>query len=324
MKNTIISFILLLLVTLPRFNGNQTFVKQVSYDAKYFESYVKYWRGEALTQPLRPATNWRMLSPFVASFLPFEPLTAINILNILFLLGSLTVFYFCLKLLNIQIHVIWQSIWLFIVSFPTFYYSCIGYVDPAAIFFISLGIYAVLKDNFLLFCLSLFVGLLAKETVALLLPFSIVYFWFRPNKKLFYLCVLAAFLFASEYLLIRAYAPISEGQKAEVFWSSSYQSIQTNLHRTNTWLSLLFTLFPIGILLVIKHKNTSFKYLLNQPIFAACLAGISCAIGLFIMSFCTTIADGRAIWQSYFFMLLIYCLPGEKSKGILNSHGNKN
>src|ERR1043165_2742534 len=91
-----------LIVTLPRFNGNQVFIKNVPYDAKYFKAYVEYFRGEAPTQPIRPASNWRLLIPFIASFLPFEPLTSLNIINLVCLALSLYILFICMRRLGVD------------------------------------------------------------------------------------------------------------------------------------------------------------------------------------------------------------------------------
>ncbi len=305
-KNTIISFILLLVVVLPRFNGNQIIVKQVSYDAKYFESYVHYFRGEPLTQPLRPASNWRMLTPFIASLLPFSPATSINLLNLLFLIATLFVFYKTLAHIYIPESKIWQSLWLFILSFPTFYYSCISYVDPGVIFFISLGIYAILKENILLFYVSVLLGLLVKETIVLLFPFSLTYYWVNHQKKIVLYHMFAFILIVFEYILIRKLAPISDGVTADVFWKASFSSVQTNLYRIHTSLSFILSFGLVGFLFVKSLLQHSIKEIKNNSLFLASIAGILGAIGLYLISYFTTIADGRIIWQSYFFMLLIF------------------
>ncbi|MDP1726359.1 MAG: hypothetical protein Q8M15_06215 [Bacteroidota bacterium] len=304
-KNSIISFILLLAVTLPRFNGNQIIVKQVSYDAKYFESYIHYFRGEPLTQPLRPASNWRMLTPFVASWLPFSPATSINLLNLFFLMAALFVFYKTLAHLNIQTSKIWQSLWLFILSFPTFYYSCISYVEPGVIFFISMGIYAVLKENIWLFYVSVLLGLLVKETIVLLFPFSLTYYWVKQQKKIVLYHMFAFILIVFEYILIRKLAPVSEGVSADVFWKASFNSVQTNLYRIHTWLSFILSFGLVGFLFVkslLHHPLTEIK---TNSLVLASIAGILGAMLLYLISYFTTIADGRIIWQSYFFLLII-------------------
>lgn len=305
-KNSIISFVLLLLVTLPRFNGNQIIVKQQSYDAKYFESYVHYFRGEPLTQPLRPASNWRMLTPFIASLLPFSPATSINLINLFFLMATLFVFYKTLEHLNIKESKIWQSLWLFIVSFPVFYYSCISYVEPGVIFFIALGIYAVLKENTLLFYASVLLGLLVKETIVLLFPFSLTYYWVKHQKKIFLFHIIAFILVVIEYILIRKLAPVSEGVTADVFWKISFTSIHTNFYRLHTWLSFVLSFGLVGFLFVISLLHLTLTEIKNNSLILASIAGVMGAMVLYLISYFTTIADGRIIWQAYFFMLIIF------------------
>ncbi|MGZ5281161.1 MAG: hypothetical protein ACXWEY_02680 [Bacteroidia bacterium] len=87
--NLLILSILLVLICLPRFNRNPLVIKRDLNDAAHYIAYVEYFRGEEPSAPLLPAFNWRPGIPFVASFLPFEPMTAINIINVICLLMSL-------------------------------------------------------------------------------------------------------------------------------------------------------------------------------------------------------------------------------------------
>lgn len=73
---------IMLLMVLPRFNRNAAIVERPMNDARYFVAYVEYFRGLEPSDVIRPASNWRLGVPFIAAYLPFSPLTSINIVNI--------------------------------------------------------------------------------------------------------------------------------------------------------------------------------------------------------------------------------------------------
>lgn len=302
-------------VVLPRFNGNQRIVKQQPYDSKYFKAYVEYFRGEVLTAPLRPATNWRFGVPLLASFLPFDALTSINIINLFFLAAGIIVFLKTLQLLQVDINKRWYAIWIFICSFPTFYYSTIAYVDASLFFFIALSIYATITNKIVLFYTAILAGFCIKETVVIGLPFYFIYHYKKIESKFIIEFMLLFVLLLIEAYLVRQYAPVSANDihNKNWFWHSSLASIKTNFTRFNTWFSMLASLGVPFILYVIKSvhlvKNKRPLNLLQK----ACTISIIIAIGLYTFSYISTIADGRMIWTSYMYFLISW-LDNTKTK----------
>ena len=290
---------------LPRFNGNQLIVKHAPYDAKYFENYVEYFRGNNLELPLRPATNWRFLVPLTASYLPFSALTSINLINALFLALGLFIFYHALQLFNIPNIKKWQSIWLFLVSFPMFYYASIAYVDTALFLFIAISIYATFKQQAWLFSLSILLGLCVKETIAISIPFYLFYH-FKSNKRnaVFVTSITFIFYLCGIYF-IRKYAPISLETTRNNFWTFDLKSASINFHRFNSWFSIIFSFGLVGLLFFKELVTKTFRQIIEKPLYLACLASIGSAIFLYFLSYFSTIADGRIIWLSYFYMLMV-------------------
>ncbi len=290
---------------LPRFNGNQVIVKQVPYDAKYFENYVEYFRGNNLELALSPATNWRFLVPLTASYLPFSALTSINLINALFLALGLFVFYFALQLLNIPNIKKWQSIWLFLFSFPMFYYASIAYVDTSLFLFIAISIYATFKQQAWLFLLSVLLGLCVKETIAISIPFYLFYH-FKSNKRnaVFVTSITFIFYLCGIYF-IRKYAPISLETTRNNFWTFDLKSASINFYRLNSWFSLILSFGLVGLLFFKELFTKSIRQIIEKPLYLACLASIGSAIFLYFLSYFSTIADGRIIWLSYFYMLMV-------------------
>lgn len=290
---------------LPRFNGNQVIVKQVPYDAKYFENYVEYFRGNSLELALRPATNWRFLVPLTASYLPFSALTSINLINALFLALGLFIFYHALQLLNITNIKKWQSIWLFLVSFPMFYYASIAYVDTALFLFIAISIYATFKQKTWLFILAVLSGLCVKETIAICIPFYLFYHFKNNKKNAIFVTLVTFILYLFVLYFIRKYAPISLETTRDNFWTFNLESASINFHRFNSWFSVILSFGLVGFLFFKKLLTKTFRQIIENPIYLACLASVGSALFLYFLSYFSTIADGRIIWLSYFYMLMV-------------------
>lgn len=290
---------------LPRFNGNQLIVKQVPYDAKYFVNYVEYFRENRMELALRPATNWRFLVPLAASYLPFSALTSINLINALFLAFGLFIFYFALQLLNIPNIKKWQSIWLFLFSFPMFYYSSIAYVDTALFLFIAISIYATFKQQAWLFVLAILLGLCVKETIAICIPFYLFYHFKNNKKNAILVTLITVILYLFGVYFIRKYAPISLETTRNNFWIFNLKNASINFHRFNSWFSLIFSFGLVGLLFFKELFSKTIRQIIEKPLYLACLASIGSAIFLYFLSYFSTISDGRIIWLSYFYMLMV-------------------
>jgi len=297
-----ITAVLFLLITLPRFNGNKTFVQNTSYDAKYFISYVEYFRGEPMTDILKPATNWRMLVPFVASSLPFKPATSINLINLICLGFSLFFLYYTLRFCGVNDSDSWIWLLLFICSFPTFYYTSITYVDPGVMLFISISVFASFIRSPVLFIGSIAAGTLAKETILIVIPFYFLLNYRKSFKSTVIVLIITIAIYYFETKLIRTIAPLSSGYSNDVFWSFSTQSIQNNLHRINSYFAMPLSFGLVGMLYVYSLVKQKYQ-LIKNPLVLASIVCVLIAFGLYIISYCTTIADGRMIWQAYYFMI---------------------
>lgn len=299
------TILLFFAMILPRFNGNQYIVKQEPYDAKYFQNYVEYFRGNPLTIELRPATNWRFLVPLIASYLPFSALTSINVINSFFLALGLFVFYVALQLLNVPNIKRWQALWLFLFSFPMFYYSSIAYVDSAVFLFISISIYATIRNNFWLFFLSILLGLCVKETIAISIPFYLFYHFKNHQTKAILVTIISLFIYIFGVYLIRKYAPLSVESTRNNFWQFDLKSVHINFNRFNSWFSVIASFGLVGLLFLKNILSKTITEIYKNPLYLACLACIGSAWFLYFLSYFSTIADGRIIWLSYFYMLIL-------------------
>ncbi len=302
----VVTALFFMTMVLPRFNGNQLLVKQEPYDLKYFKAYVEYFRDQPLTAPLRPATNWRFLVPYLASKIPFDAVTSINLVNCVFLILSLVVFYKTLELLKVEPNKIWQSLWLFILSFPMFYYSTIGYVDASLFFFIALSIYFTITNKPGLFLLSILLGLCVKETVAMAIPFYLFYHLKTDRKKAIYTSMLAIISFVILFYLIKKIAPVSIEGSENNFWKFDLANMKNNFFRINTWLSFILSFGFLGLVFLIETRKLSTYKILGNQLILSCLVCMAGAFFFYSLSYFSTVADGRVIWLTYFYLIIIW------------------
>lgn len=293
-------------MVLPRFNGNQLLVKQEPYDLKYFKAYVEYFRDQPLTAPLRPATNWRFLVPYLASKIPFDAVTSINLVNCVFLILALGVFYKTLKLLKIEQNKIWHSLWIFVLSFPMFYYSTIGYVDASLFFFIALSIYFTIINKPGLFLLSILLGLCVKETIAIAIPFYLFYHLKRDRKKAIYTSLVTIISFAVLFYVIKKIAPVSIEGSENNFWKFDCINLKNNFFRINTWLSFILTIGSPGLVILLELRKLSFYKIWSNQVILSCLVCVASAFFFYTLSYLSTVADGRIIWLTYFYLIIIW------------------
>lgn len=298
-----VTLVLFIGVTSVRFNRNTTLVNRPLNDARYFIAYVEYFRGDVLSDVIRPASNWRLLVPLVASVLPLSPLSAINVTNQLLLLLSLVILYQSMLLVGINKGYVWLGLMLFILSFPTFYYTTIGYIDPGVMFFVSICIYAVLAQKVAMLILGFTIGFLAKEAIVVVIPFAVVYQFMQGKpKKAIGLAILLTVLYVALSYLVRQYAYITPGEKNNLFWVANSSNILLNINRINSLLAPILSLGLVGFLYALSIK---YQTIIKSPLQLATLALVVTAIAMYAFAFITTFADGRPFWLAYYPMIIV-------------------
>ena len=130
----------LILVCLPRFNrvdigidhlktaGIQAKKKLV--DVRQYINYTNFFKGQSEKFQVKAPFSYRPLLPFVASKLPFNAMTSINIINIVSLLFAMLILFRILNLYDIDFKYCLLGCSLFVFSFPTFYYGAVGMTEP--------------------------------------------------------------------------------------------------------------------------------------------------------------------------------------------------
>jgi hypothetical protein len=301
---------IMLLMVLPRFNRNAAIVERPMNDARYFVAYVEYFRGLEPSDVIRPASNWRLGVPFIAAYLPFSPLTSINIVNIFALTLAVYLLYLSLRALTIAKGYCWLGCWLFLISFPTFYYTSIGYVDPGVLPFMALMVYATVRKHFLFAMLAITAGALTKETIILMLPFYFISGAIEKRKYIWLQAAILLFQYVLINWLLRKYAFVSPGEHNPSFWSISAYAVMSNVMRLNSYLAPLLSLGLPALFFYLYLKYFAPHEIIKSVLIRAVLFSLPGFILVFLLTIITTYCDGRIIWQAYFLVIpsLLYGL----------------
>ena len=309
LRKTWVLLFCIILVSLPRFNRNQLIFKRPQADMEIHTAMVKYYNtgniDEIILSKNSIAANWRPLFPFLASLIPFNAITSLSILGIFSIFISVIFIKKILNILSLPKSIIYQSLYIFIFSFPVFYYTTIGYVDPGLIMMISIGIYLTITNQLILLMITILFGVFMKEGIIVLIPFLSFYIYklnYKYKKIIFWLFISSIFYITAS-VIVRKTA-INASETYQLFWEPSFKMIKYNFNRDNSWLSFILVLgIPFGI---IARNLSSFKFLLKENRFVLPLfTGVITAISMYFFSFISTVADGRTLWASYPFIIPI-------------------
>ena len=298
-QNPFTLFICFLLVVSFRFNRNDLVIKRPLNDAAYYIANVQMHRGETPAYRYKGPFNERILVTLVAAVLPFEPLTAINLSNIIFLVIALLFLSKTLQTFQLPGRFHWLGMYLFVFSFPTFYYSTIGYTDPGVLAMLFMGAYALFANKYGLFLWAVALGTLAKEGIVVLFPVVVTYALCRENYRWLGIAVVSLLLFLSLTFLIKSW--VSEGGNRPFYWKPLPNRVQFNLARPNFYLSTLLGLgVPWLLCVVLFIKN--FRSVLNHwkedaPLWVGTLFSFLPWLYMIFSAF----PDGRIFWVSYCF-----------------------
>lgn len=307
-----------LLVVAVRFNRNGLLVKRSLADVAFYIGNVEFFRGEPVSVSLQAPFNERLLVTAVASLLPFDPMTSINVINIIFLLTAIWFLYKLLNHFNLDSRFVWLGLYIFVLSFPTFYYSTIGYVDSGVLLMIFVGTYAVYKENYLLFLLAVILGTTAKEGVVVLVPVAAAYAFTRKNNRWFFTAAAGLLLYLVTWGLVKKYVPNGHGHTPVLYWHPNSWRIGDNLSRLQTYVSSILSFGIPGILcgyyLIRFTGAVKNAWKDDLPLWAGVAGGYS----LWLYTLFAAHTDGRFFWVTYCFPIVLSMLWLSRS-GRLNS-----
>lgn len=264
----IFSFIIIL-VCFPRFNKQDLFgLSKITYvnenkkdknvvdfsDDMAYVDVVKKIRGETNLKYADAPYLYRVLPTYLAAFLPFEAITSINILNLLSNIISIWIYLQIFNLLKFSYKIKKILLSLYVFSFPIFYYSTTGLIDPIFSVLFGANLYFLLYffiNKELSFSFVFFIlAILTKESAILLLPAFVVIFLFSEfsllKKFVFILTILLIYIFVTYFI-----RNIIVSDTPNYVWLPTIENLIFNLTRKRTYISFVASFGLIGILMLI-------------------------------------------------------------------------
>jgi hypothetical protein len=314
-KHFIYLALIIVLVSTVRWNRQDIFIRQyVGYDDKQlgdkvgydvemsldsynYLQYVNYYRGKDVESEVTKPYSFRFLVPLIAAYLPLDPFSSLNIINLSTEILGLLFLMKVLALIGFNSRTTFITAFFYSFSFPVFYYGVVGLLDAPAIFLIMLGVYLTFKRRWLPLTLLLIVGAMVNEKVVLLVPF---YFFFSYKEIGFGrsllrgTCLFALFVVST--LLIRK---LTINADSAFIWQISFDSLVYNLSRVRTYISLLLTGGVPMLLLLLSCKRIDFGNIYNF----ALLSGVVLVLVMIVYSLTAAYTDGRFMWYVYPFAL---------------------
>jgi len=308
-------FFSLILVCIPRFDradygfiknftGKEELYEGLPYDILIYKNYIGFFRSENYSEQVMPPYTYRILIPFLASKLPFDPLTSLNLLNLFFLQLGLIALFLTLKKLNLNFQLCVIGCMMYIFSFPVFYYATSGYIDGSLIGLISIGVYLIVSEKFFWLMLLILIGALANEKIIILFPFLISFIITKKftTKKIIEIILCSGVIYFITTIILRKFTISNSHQ---YIWFPGTDFILQNIYRPKTYLSFILTFGIPGLLAVVSFlkfsKETIRKYLY---FYAGCVTSIA----LYIYSIFAAWSDGRTVWTIYPFAIPVSIL----------------
>ena len=270
---------------------------QMSLDSYNYVQYVNYFKGEDVSNEITKPYTYRFLVPLLASILPFDSFTSLNLVNLSCEILTVLFLMYIFGAMGFSDKVKLFGGLIFAISFPVFYYGVVGLLDAPAILIITMGIYYILKSKVINLAVILIIGAMVNEKSILLIPFFFAYtFKAKSIRSSFIQTGIMAIAFVTANLIVRK---LTINADSQFIWTISLDSLLYNLGRVRTYISLILTGgIPLALLLysIPKFKKS------ENPNFAF-LIGVSMVILMILYSLTAAYTDGRFMWYIYPFAL---------------------
>lgn len=266
-------------------------------DVRQYTALVHFFRGEHEGESPAAPFAYRMLIPFIASFVPAPALTAIDLVNLLVLV--LCVLFVDALLSHFSMSYVERimGMLLFAMSFPVFYYGATGRVDAGGILLMLVMMYAHAGKHTALFWTALVIAPAAKETTVIAIVYCLVMELRNSVLHARRNAIMMLVVYALATVIVRKVSPAG----AAHVWSPSMNDIMTNLVRPRAYISSVLAFGPLGFLAfyeIIKGRrevSTSFR--------TACLVAVVASLLTWAYSFVAAYTDGRFVWLAYPFLI---------------------
>ena len=279
---------------------------EMSLDSYTYVQYVNYYNGKDVESEVTKPYSFRFLIPLIASLLPFDSFTSLNLICLSTEILGLLFLMKILALIGFKDKTIFATSFLYAFSFPIFYYGVVGLLDAPAIFLIMLGIYLTLRKQLIPLILTMIIAAMVNEKAILLLPFYFFFYIKESGFKRSFInssIIFVAFLATS--LIVRANTINAD---SSFMWTVNTSSLIDNLTRLRTYISLALTGGIPLLILLLTFRNIDFK---NSHTFAFAMGAIFVVIMIFY-SLTAAYTDGRFAWYLYPFLLPLCAYGIEK------------
>lgn len=264
-------------------------------DAAQYIRYVEAIRGNVDSLPPAPF-RYRPLTPVLAAPLPFDAMTSLNVVNVLALMvGSLSM-WALLRGFGTSERMATFGGLLLVISFPTFYYGSIGYVDPLAISLMTAVLAAVVAERHVAVVGLMAAAALTRESTVVIVVVAIVWLWATgyPRRQ----ATAWGLAWALVFLVCVSAVRLALHGSGTNLWQPSLDTLSNNIRRPRTWLSAALTLgVPVGLAIVYRKPLR----LVDRPHRLVIACGSLLCFALFGYSLMAAYADGRFLWPIYVF-----------------------
>jgi hypothetical protein len=313
--------ILLLAVAIPRFDlwdpgpiGRFTAGAKANawgrpIDVEGYARLVAWFRGAAPADSMIAPFCFRPLAPAIAAAIPGPPTRSLNVLNLAALLATLALLEAIGATLRFGARGRWAMGLLFAVSFPTFYYGAIGFVDPVAIACATLVLLLTLRGApspaLVAACV---LATLAKETNAAFALLGLAWAWSDGSESAasgdrIHAIGRAAVPFLAATITFAALRALMPFPERAHFWAPSAAAAVENLARARTYASLFLTIGSVAGFAAAAVASRRVAGHFDARGRAILLDGTLLAFGLYAYSMLSAYTDGRIVWAAYPFLL---------------------
>lgn len=269
-------------------------------DSPYYVNYVLYFRGDSEAERVPLPFRYRPLAPFVASLLPIKnPMTAINVLNLICLYTGLLLLNCLLRKLGFGFGYSVLGCFMFTISFPVFYYGAVGGADPVLICLLIAGTYLIFAEKWSHLAAVLISGSMVKEVIVLLIPVALAFLLVNRYKWRLKLC-----LFLLAYLVPTIAIRVLFMESGSYSWYPSLAFLMGNIRFRAIFSVLLSFGFPgfLSLFFIWGYKRGRGYY--DRKLVLPLLTGVLFTLLLVVFSFVAAYTDGRFMWPSN-----IYTIP---------------
>ncbi len=289
---------------LPRFNRADSifgfsirrFTSSSSGDSDQYVALVRWFRG--LGGAVDAPFAFRPLAPWLASRLPAEPMTALNLVALLSIfLGTASVFAIAHRTRGGDLRVATLAGLLFGLSFQVFYYGATGQIDAVSIGLSALSVALLVHEQLAASLAVFFIAMLAKETSIAIAPFLFLFTFPRSRARA---AVVAGVVAAATVASIAIVHRVGPAVPNAYSWAPNTAELLENLARKRMYATFLLGVGIQGA----AHVVAAARERGRSPwarLFDPWTVGFATSLALFAFALTTAWADARFLWSGQIF-----------------------